>query len=157
MKELFRLLRYARRYVPALLASVVFMAIVGLSQGLLVRLIPLVFERVLNPSSADTPAVLLEYPQRDHSASAPLHKLPPPKIYITLDDVMPSSVHNIWTMVAIGIFFCFLAKGVCDYLGNYLINWTGTSAIMDLRQEVFDRVLHQDAQFFENNESGRTV
>ena len=28
---------------------------------------------------------------------------------------------------------------------------------MDLRQEVFDRVLHQDAQFFENNESGNIM
>ena len=118
------------------------MAVVGLSQGLLVRLIPLVFERVLNPAAANTPAVLFEYPPQDHAANAAAQKLTHPKIYITLNDVMPSSIHNIWTMVAVGIFFCFLAKGVCDYLGNYLINWTGTSAIMDLRQEVFDRVLH---------------
>ena len=130
------------------------MAVVGLSQGLLVRLIPLVFERVLNPNAANTPAVLFEYPPQDHS---PSHPLTHPKIYITLNDVMPGAIHNIWTMVAIGIFLCFLAKGVCDYLGNYLINWTGTSAIMDLRQEVFDRVLHQDARFFEDNESGRIM
>jgi subfamily B ATP-binding cassette protein MsbA len=141
--ELLRLLRYARRYIPALAASVIFMAVVGLSQGLLVRLIPLVFERVLNPSSPDAPAVLLDFRH--------------PHIYLTLNQLMPASVHNIWTMVAIGIVACFVAKGVCDYLGNYLINFTGTSAIMDLRQEVFDRVLHQDAQFFEDNESGRIM
>jgi subfamily B ATP-binding cassette protein MsbA len=143
LKELFRLLHYARRYVPALVMSVLFMAIVGLSQGLLVRLIPLVFERVLNPGSPDTPAILLD-----------LHR---PHVYITLNQFMPDSIHNIWTMVAIGIVTCFMARGVCDYLGNYLVNWTGTSAIMDLRQEVFDRVLHQDAQFFEDNESGRIM
>ncbi len=154
MNDLLRLLRYARRYIPALLASVVFMAIVGMSQGLLVRLIPLVFERVLNPNAADTPAVLFEYPSQDHAGVTPVGHH---KIYITLNQLMPSSIHNIWTMVACGIFLCFLAKGVCDYLGNYLISWTGTSAIMDLRQEVFDRVLHQDAQFFENNESGRIM
>ena len=89
MNELFRLLRYARSYIPALLASVVFMAVVGLSQGLLVRLIPLVFERVLNPTAADTPAVLFEYPPPDHSPSRPLTH---PKIYITLNDVMPGIV-----------------------------------------------------------------
>jgi len=143
LKELLRLLRYARSYIPALLASVVFMALVGLSQLLMLKLIPLVLGRVLNPSSPDAPAVLVN--------------LRHPRIYITLNQLMPGSVHNIWTMVAIGIVGCFVAKGVCDYLGNYLINWTGTSAIMDLRQEVFDRVLHQDAQFFENNESGRIM
>jgi subfamily B ATP-binding cassette protein MsbA len=143
LNELFRLLRYARRYVPALLASVVFMAVVGLSQGLLVRLIPLVQDRVLNPASPNGPAVLLNEPR--------LH------LYLTLNQLVPSFVHNILTMVSIGIVACFLAKGVFDYLGNYLINWTGTGAVMDLRQEVFDRVLHQDAQFFENNESGRII
>lgn len=137
------MLRYARPYIPALLASIVFMAIVGLSQGLLVKLIPLVFERVLKPDTPDAPALLLSIPQ--------LHY----KLY--LNDVVPSFVHNIWTMVAFGILFCFIAKGVCDYLGNYLVNWVGISAILDLRQEVFDRVLHQDARFFENETTGRIM
>jgi ATP-binding cassette, subfamily B, bacterial MsbA len=52
---------------------------------------------------------------------------------------------------------CFIAKGVCDYLGNYRVNWVGISAIMDLRQEVYDRVLRQDAQFFEDQTTGRIM
>lgn len=143
MKEFYRLFHYARRYTPALLASVFFMAIVGLSQGLLVKLIPLVFERVLKPNTPDLPAKLLEIPHTH--------------FIIYLNDVVPSFVHNIWTMVAVGIFASFVAKGICDYLGNYLVNWVGISAIMDLRQEVFDRVLHQDARFFEDHESGRIM
>ncbi|MBV8072263.1 MAG: ATP-binding cassette domain-containing protein [Acidobacteriaceae bacterium] len=143
MSQLRRLLRYARPYTAGLLASVFFMAVVGLSQGLLVRLIPLVFERVLDPSSPDAPAVLFSIP---HTS-----------IRIYLHQVFPASVHNIWTMVAFGIMACFLAKGVCDYFGNYLINWVGISAIMDLRQEVFDRILRQDAQFFEDETTGRIM
>lgn len=143
MKELFRLLRYARPYIPALLASVVFMAIVGLSQGLLVKLIPLVFERVLKPETPDAPALLFSIPHTH--------------INVYLNDVVPSFVHNIWTMVAFGILVCFIAKGVCDYLGNYLVNWVGITAIMDLRQDVFDRVLHQDARFFEDETTGRIM
>lgn len=119
------------------------MAVVGLSQGLLLKLIPLVFDRVLQPDTPDTPALLFSIKF--------LHK----NVY--LNDFVPSSVHNIWTMVAIGISMCFVAKGVCDYLGNYLVNWVGISAILDLRQEVFDRVLHQDAKFFEDNETGRIM
>jgi ATP-binding cassette, subfamily B, bacterial MsbA len=143
LKEFYRLFHYARRYTPALLASVFFMAIVGLSQGLLVKLIPLVFERVLKPNTPDQPAKLLEIPHTH--------------FVIYLNDFVPSFVHNIWTMVAVGIFASFVAKGICDYLGNYLVNWVGISAIMDLRQEVFDRVLHQDAKFFEDHESGRIM
>ena len=143
MKDIYRLLGYARRYLPALLLSVLFMAVVGLSQGLLLKLIPLVFDRVLQPDKPDGPALLfsIKFLHRD----------------IYLNDLVPSSVHNIWTMVAIGILFCFIAKGVCDYFGNYLVNWVGISAILNLRQEVFDRVLHQDAKFFEDNETGRIM
>ena len=143
MKDLYRLLRYARPYSPALAASVLFMAIVGLSQGLLVRLIPLVFERVLKPNTPDTPALLFAIPYTH--------------VQVYLNDVVPSFVHNIWTMVAFGMLICFLAKGVCDYLGNYLVNWVGVSAIMDLRQDVFDRVLRQDAAFFEDQTTGRIM
>jgi subfamily B ATP-binding cassette protein MsbA len=143
LSDLYRLLRYARAYIPALLASVFFMAVVGMSQGLLVKLIPLVLDRVLQPDTPDTPALLFSIP---HTG-----------IHLYLQDLVPSFVHNIWTMVALGILACFLSKGLCDYLGNYLINWVGISAVMDLRQEVFDRVLHQDAQFFEDHETGRIM
>ncbi len=145
MTDLRRLLRYVRPYLPALLASVVFMAIVGLSQGILLRLIPLILDRVLNPKNpADNdPALLFTIP---HTAF---------KIHLT--DLTPDFVHNIWTMVAIGLMMCFVAKGVCDYLGNYLVNMVGISAVMDLRQEVFDRVLQQDAQFFERQGTGEIM
>lgn len=142
MRELSRLLRYARPYVPALIASVFFMAIVGLSQGLLVKIIPLIFERVLKPQSPDTPAVLFKIPHTGF------------KLY--LDTLIPFA-HNIWTMVAFLILICFAAKGLCDYLGNYLVNWVGISAVMDLRQDVFDRVLRQDSQFFEEQTTGRIM
>ncbi len=46
---------------------------------------------------------------------------------------------------------------MCDYCGNYLINYVGFSAVTDLRQAVFTRVLHQDANFFENNSTGRVM
>ncbi|HEX4749181.1 MAG TPA: ABC transporter transmembrane domain-containing protein [Bryobacteraceae bacterium] len=141
MSDLRRLLRYAKPYIPGLIAAVVFMAIVGASQGLLVKLIPLIFGRVLNPHPGDNaPAVLFTVPLTDF------------KLY--LSQIVPGFIHNIWWMVGFGILLCFVAKGVCDYLGNYLVNWGGISAIMDLRQEVYDRVLRQDAQFFENQSTG---
>jgi subfamily B ATP-binding cassette protein MsbA len=143
VNELYRLLRYARPYVPGLVASVIFMAIVGLSQGFAVKLIRPVFERVLDPKAPDTPALLFAIPHTGF------------RVY--LNDIFPPAIHNIWTMVAISIFVCFLAKGVCDYFGNYLVNWAGISAVMDLRQEVFDRVLQQDARFFEDQTTGRIM
>ena len=142
MKDLFRLLRLVRPYTPQLLISVLLMACVGASQALMALLIGPVFDRVLKPESADSPVPLVQIP---HFGS------------IDLQNFMPSSVHNVWTMVEIAILFAFLVKGLCDYFGNYMVNYVGLSAVMDLRQKVFDRVLRQDVHFFATNSTGRLM
>ena len=143
MSELARLLRYARPYTPHLIFSVVLMACVGAAQGLTALLIGPIFDRVLNPASAETPVLLFKFPILHHN--------------LYLSDVMPESIHNIWTMVAVAILAVFFIKGICDYFANYLINYVGLSAVTDLRQTVFDRVVHQDAQFFESNSTARVM
>jgi len=143
MKELGRLLKYSRPYVPHLLFSVILMACVGAAQAMTALLIGPIFDRVLNPASADAPVMLFTVPV--------LRK----QIY--LDALMPASIHNVWTMVAVGILVVFLIKGVCDYCANYLINYVGFSAVTDLRQTVFDRVLQQDSHFFEANSTARVM
>jgi ATP-binding cassette, subfamily B, bacterial MsbA len=143
LKELYRLLRYARPYTPALLVSVFLMGIVGATQGVLVKIIPFVFDRVLQPGSPEGPVELFYLPWLDKR--------------LLLDSFVPRGIHNIWTMIAFGILLCFLAKGICDYFGNYLINVVGLSTVMDLRQDVFDHVMRQDAHFFENQSTGRIM
>ncbi|MGH9674062.1 MAG: ABC transporter ATP-binding protein, partial [Bryobacteraceae bacterium] len=76
---------------------------------------------------------------------------------IRLDQFLPDEISNVWTMVAIAILAVFLLKGLCDYAGNYLVNFAGFSAVTDLRQAAFDRVLHQDAQFFEMTSTGKLM
>jgi len=143
MSELGRLLRFSRPYTPYLVLSVLLMACVGAAQALTALLIGPIFDRVLNPASADAPVLLATIPILRH------------KVY--LSDLMPASIHNVWTMVAVGILAVFLVKGLCDYCANYLINYVGFSAVTDLRQTVFDRVVHQDAHFFEANSTARVM
>lgn len=143
MSELGRLLQYSRRYIGFLLLSVVLMACVGATTALTVGLIGPIFDRVLNPNSPDSPVVLFTIPFWDHP--------------VYLDTLMPANVHNVWTMVAVGILAVFLIKGLCDYAGNYLVNYVGLSAVTDLRQDVFDRVVQQDAHFFESNSTARVM
>ncbi|MDQ2774789.1 MAG: ABC transporter transmembrane domain-containing protein [Acidobacteriota bacterium] len=142
MNEFYRLLRYAKPYIPALLVSVVLMAVVGASQGLLLQLIKVVVDRCLQPDTSDAPALL--------------YAVPFTHFRLFLNDLVPFT-HRIWTMVSIAILACFMAKGICDYLGNYLVNWVGISAVTDLRQEVFDKVLRQDSHFFEDQTTGRIM
>ena len=144
MKELTRLLRYSRPYVPYLVASVLLMAVVGASQALTVLLVQPILARVLDPKSPDAQVVLVK--------NIPIWNHP-----VYLDSFVPPSYHNVWTMVAFAILMVFAMKGLCDYTANYLVNYVGFSSVTDLRQDVFDKVLRQDAQFFESNASARVM
>jgi subfamily B ATP-binding cassette protein MsbA len=143
MTELLRLLRYSRPYTPHVLLSVILMACVGAAQALTALLIGPVFDRVLNPRATEAPVLLFTLPLLKHR--------------VFLNDLMPAGIHNVWTMVAVSILTVFLVKGVFDYAANYLINYVGFSAVTDLRQTVFDRVVHQDAHFFEANSTARVM
>jgi subfamily B ATP-binding cassette protein MsbA len=143
MKELGRLLRFSRPYAPYVIVSVVLMACVGAAQALTALLIGPIFDRVLNPASVEAPVHLFTIPVVGRE--------------LYLSDLMPASIHNVWTMVAVGILAVFFIKGLCDYCANYLINYVGFSAVTDLRQTVFDRVVHQDAHFFEANSTARVM
>jgi subfamily B ATP-binding cassette protein MsbA len=143
MKEMSRLLRFVRPYWAALAASVILMAAVGAMHAMIALLIGPVFDRVLNPASAETPVTLFTLP-----GGGP---------QIVLQDLVPSWIHNVWTSVAFAILVVFFTKGVSEYLGTYMVNYVGFSAITDLRQKVFDRLLRQDAQFFEMHSTGRLM
>ncbi len=143
MNELTRLLRLVRPYLVPLFSSVLLMAGVGFAQGMTALLIGPVFDRVLKPETADSPVLLFSIPFLNHP--------------VYLQELMPFGIHNVWTLVAAGILAVFMMKGLCDYFGNYLVNFVGFSAITDLRQKVFDRVLRQDAQFFERTSTGKLM
>ena len=145
MRDLLRLLKFARRYWVYLLFSVILMACVGAAHGMIALLVGPIFDRVLNPASLDTRVLLFTDPVFHHA--------------FYLDQITPGLIQrrSIWTMVAFAIVAVFLTKGVCDYLANYLVNYVGFSSVTDLRNTVFDKVVKQGAQFFEAHSTGRLM
>ncbi|HVP47524.1 MAG TPA: ABC transporter transmembrane domain-containing protein [Bryobacteraceae bacterium] len=143
MKELLRLLAYASRYWFFLTCSVFLMALVGAAHASIALLIGPIFDRVLNPGSPDTPVLLF---------SIPLLGRP-----VYLEQFVPAAVHNVWTMVAFAILVVFAVKGICDYLANYMVNYVGCSAVTDLRNTVFEKVLRHASEFFEEHSTGRLM
>lgn len=143
MRDLVRLLRFVRPYWLPLIGSVVLMAIAGACHAMMALLIAPIFDRVLDPKSAEAPILLTRIPILDQ----PLY----------LHQLVPGWINNVWTMVAFGIVMVFLTKGIADYLGNYLVNYVGLCTVTDVRQAAFDKVLMQDALFFETNSTGRLM
>jgi subfamily B ATP-binding cassette protein MsbA len=143
VNDLSRLLAYARRYWFLLTVSAILMALVGAAHASIALLIGPIFDRVLNPASPDAPVLLFTIPIFDWP--------------VYLDKFFPPAVHNIWTMVAFAILIVYAAKGVCDYLANYLVNYVGFSAVTDLRNTIFQKVLRHGTQFFEAHSTGRLM
>jgi subfamily B ATP-binding cassette protein MsbA len=143
MKDLLRLLRYARRYVPHLVVSVVLMVFVGAAHATVALLIGPIFDRVLNPATAGSPVLLFRDPVFGRA--------------FYLEQFVPPGVTDVWAMVAFALLAAFLVKGLCDYLANYLVNYAGFSAVMDLRNAVFEKVVKQGMQFFESHSTGRLM
>jgi subfamily B ATP-binding cassette protein MsbA len=140
MRELLRLLGYARRYAPVLLGSVALMAIAGAAEALIPALVGPIFDHILNPVPAGGRVKLVTLP----GGWGPVY----------LDQILPFQLPDLWASVATAILLVFVTKGVTDYIGNYLVNYAGFSAVTDLRQQTFDKVLREEAEFHQAHTVG---
>jgi subfamily B ATP-binding cassette protein MsbA len=140
MRQLGRLLRYVRPYWLHLGASVVLMALVGLLDAFRLLLIGPMLDRVLNPASGSENIVLF--------------KVPGGGATIYLQQFVPAHFHNAWTVVAYALVASTALKGVCDYLGTYLVNYAGFGLITDLRNHIYDAVLKRSVAFFQKHTTG---
>jgi ABC-type multidrug transport system fused ATPase/permease subunit len=145
MKELLRLFGYARRYTGHLAASVVLMAVAGSGTGLMALLIGPLLYIVLDVHAAAGRVLLTKIPIPHHGIS------------IYLDQIVPSFLHNVFSQMAFAVLAAFITKGFCDYCANYLVNYVGFSAVTNLRNRVFDKVVRQGAEFFESHSTGKLM
>ncbi len=143
MKDFLRLARYSRRYWHLMAASVILMAVMGAMTAARTLLVGPLLNRVLHPGSDSTPEKIFTIPivHRD----------------VYLEQFFPPSIHNIFTIFAISMLVVFLIRGLCDYLGDYLTNFVGFSAVTDLRNQVFDKLMRHGAGFFAATSTGQVM
>ena len=138
MRQLKRLFDYVRPYWFYVAVSVVSMALVGLLDAFRLLLIGPIFDFVLNPSEQ----------------SRELHLLPTTRWTLQLNWFVPGHFHNVWTMVAFALVMATVLKGICDYLGTYLVNYAGFGMITDLRNELYTATLRRSVAFFQKHATG---
>src|SRR5712691_7347792 len=124
MRQLTRLLKYAVPYWWQLLPSVILLAAVGLLDAFRLLLVGPILDRVLNPASQSLNIQLFRIPGSDRA------------LYV--QQFVPSSLHNAWTVVAFALVGSTILKGIFDYVGTYLVNYAGFGTITDLRNQVYN-------------------
>src|SRR5579863_9975124 len=141
MSSFFRLVRYGLPYSFQWAVGVILLAAVGILDTFRVLLLQPVFDQVLRPDAPEGPIVL---------------GLPNSRWHFDLRAFVPHflHMHNAWTVVATSIIAATIAKGICDYLGTYLVNYAGFGMITDLRNHLYEATLRRSASFFHKHATG---
>jgi len=141
--QLRRLLTYVWPYSLRLTVGILLLAFVAVAEGVVALLITPAVDYVLTPSVFGRSVKLVTLPWNGQA--------------IYLNDFFPPRIHNVWTIFAISIVIVFLAKAVAEYLGTVEIYHAGFSAMTDLRNRVFAKILRQPIGFFRDHPTGRLL
>jgi subfamily B ATP-binding cassette protein MsbA len=143
MIRFFRLARYAAPYWWQSLLGVLLLAAVGLLDSVRVLILGPVLSAVLNPAVKTT--------------SIPLFPKLPPPYQFDLMALVPPHFHNAWAVVAFALIGSTVLKGICDYIGTYLVNFAGFGMITDLRNHLYEVIMKSSASFFSRHATGKIL
>ena len=119
------------------------MAAVGALDAFRLLLLRPIFDSVLNPASRTDAIPLFRLPWGTHKV-------------IDLHQFIPRS-HNVLTVVAIALVSASIIKGICDYLGTYLVNYAGYGLTTDLRNSLYKKILARSISFFSRYPTGTLI
>jgi ATP-binding cassette, subfamily B, bacterial MsbA len=143
--EFRRLLGTVRLYRARLGLGVAFLLIAGAGNALMALLIRPILDSVLDPLTPIdgklTTLVTLPWSGR--------------KIY--LNSFYPHSIHNPWTIFAIALLVIFVVKGITEFCGTMIVQYVGLSAVTDLRNRVYAKLIRQPIGFFQHHTIGRLM
>lgn len=140
MKRFLRLLSYGLPYLLQAIPGVILLAIVGLLEALRMVLFVPILTVVLDP--------------HNQSNELKLFPLAPPQWQFDLHRFVPPYFHNAWTVVAFALVVSTVIKGICDYLGTYLVNYAGFGTITDLRNHLYETIVRRSTSFFHRHPTG---
>jgi subfamily B ATP-binding cassette protein MsbA len=140
MKNFLRLLRYGLPYWLEWLPGVALLAVVGLLEAMRMALFVPILGVVLKPNNP--------------SSALPLFPLAPPRWQFDVHHFAPHWMHNVLTVMAFALVGSTLIKGLCDYLGTYLVNYAGYGLVTDLRNHLYEATIRRSSSFFHRHATG---
>lgn len=143
MSQVQSLLGFLRPYRLRFIIAVVLMAVVGACEAITALLIKPVGDNVLKPGASSSGIRLFDLPWNHHT--------------VYLQDFFPGHIHNVWTVVALAIIAVSIVKGISQYSATVSINFIGQSAVRNLRNQLYAKIVEQSMAFFKRNPTGRLM
>ena len=118
------------------------LAAVGLLDALRMALFVPILNVVLKPQTPDSSLVL--FPTAPPQWQFDMHRIIPPGLHI----------HNVLNIVALALVGSTVIKGLCDYLGTYLVNYAGFGMVTDLRNHLYEVIIRRSSSFYHRHPTG---
>lgn len=82
----------------------------------------------------------------------------PPSTLFSLQEYIPyNDWYSAWMMISLFLIIFTIGKGIAEYFSSYLMAVIGQSAVLDLRNRLYDHLLKQPASFFERHRTNFLV
>ena len=134
MRDLRRLLKYLKPHWPIFTVATFAMLLVGVLESAVGALVVPIFDQALSKTSG-----------------------PPSATLFGLEQLIPREPLGAWKMIAILLIIFTFAKGIAEWCSTYLMARIGQSAVLKLRQDLYNHLLAQSATFFERHRSNYLV
>ncbi|PYV43918.1 MAG: multidrug ABC transporter ATP-binding protein [Acidobacteria bacterium] len=143
MLRSWRVFSYIRPYLPVFTVSFILMGVTACLEALLALLIKPIFDNILGFAP--------------NSVQSQIFTLPISQKKIFLEQINPFPFKEVWLVLGCLIVIATLFKGLAEYFSTYLLNYMGQSIVMDLRNQLYERVLNQSSSFFHTHSTGRLI
>src|ERR1051325_106718 len=150
MKVLRRLYRYLNRYKAWAFIAFGSMIVFALTQTVLAALVQPVVDDVLTPPGAHHRVV--------RASGAPV-SLPEPVLRAkkNLDHWWSGNPDKKWRRVLTVLLVVFVLRALTSFLSEYSFQKVGLSTVRDLRNQLYERIIHQSHRFFAERSTGEMV
>lgn len=74
-----------------------------------------------------------------------------------VDGALVNKDMEVMQLVLLGIIVLFIVRGAAGYVSTYAISWIGSKLVVDLRVEMFDKLLTLPARIYADQSSGRLM
>jgi subfamily B ATP-binding cassette protein MsbA len=134
MRDLRRLLKYLKPHWPIFTAATFAMMLGGVLESAIGGLIVPIIDQAFSENAGQRTSTLFG-----------------------LQNLIPQNPLGAWKMISILLIVFTLAKGIAEYLSTYLMARIGQSAVLRLRQDLYNHLLAQSATFFERHRTNYLV
>lgn len=134
MRDLRRLLKYLKPHWPIFTVATFAMLLVGVLESAIGALIVPIFDQAFAQTGSPRTSTLFG-----------------------LQHLIPQDPFGAWKMISILLIVFTLAKGIAEYFSTYLMARIGQSAVLKLRQDLYNHLLAQSATFFERHRTNYLV